>query len=421
MLNNEPSEIIVSGIGVTSAIAQGKNAFISALLEGRHKFNVMKRPGRQVPLNQSESNENKGNPTAFLGAEIDSLKIPESISKKQLRTASFSTKVALATLQEAWLDANLNEVEPTRIGLIVGGSNFQQRELVLTQEKYQNRSQFVQPSYGMSFLDSDLCGLCTEVFNIRGFAYTIGGASASGQAAVIHAINAVQSGQVDVCIALGALMDLSYWELQALRSLGAMGSNRFAAEPALACRPFDKNRDGFIFGESCGAVVIQKSDLALREGVKPYARLKGWTIGMDGNRNPNPSLEGEVRVIKNALHQSGLKDHQIDYINPHGTGSKIGDEIELKAIAQCGLNHSFINTTKSIIGHGLSAAGIVELIATALQMEAGILHPSRNLDSPMEPDYNWVKHKMISHSIKNALTISIGFGGINTAVVLQAV
>ncbi|WP_296705241.1 beta-ketoacyl synthase N-terminal-like domain-containing protein [Algoriphagus sp.] len=421
MLNYEPSEIIVSGIGITSAIGQGKSAFISALLEGRHNFSVMKRPGRQVPFNPTYASENRGNSTGFLGAEIDSLQIPESISKKQLRTASFSTKVALATLQEAWLDANLNEVEPTRIGLIVGGSNFQQRELVLTHEKHQNRSQFVQPTYGMSFLDSDLCGLCTEVFNIKGFAYTVGGASASGQVAVINAINAVQSGQVDVCIALGALMDLSYWECQALRSLGAMGSIRYSSEPELACRPFDKNRDGFIFGESCGAVVIQKSDFAKREGVQPYARLKGWAIGMDGNRNPNPSLEGEVGVIKNAIKHSGLVENQIDYINPHGSGSKIGDEIELKAISQCGLNHSFINTTKSITGHGLSAAGIVELIATILQMKAGSLHPCRNLDNPMESEYNWVRQRMVSHSIQNALNVSIGFGGINTAVVLQTV
>lgn len=417
----EPSEIIVSGVGITSAIGQGKSAFISALLEGRHNFDVMKRPGRQAPLRQSEASENKVNPTAFLGAEIDSLQIPDSISKKQLRTASFSTKVALATLQEAWVDANLDEVESTRIGLIVGGSNFQQRELVLTQEKHQNRSQFVQPTYGMAFLDSDLCGLCTEFFKIKGFAFTVGGASASGQLAVINAIKAVQSGHVDVCIALGALMDLSYWECQSLRSLGAMGSNRYASEPELACRPFDKNRDGFIFGESCGAVVIQKSDLAKRGGVKPYACLKGWSIGMDGNRNPNPSLEGEIGVIKSAIRQSGLNENQIDYINPHGTGSKIGDEIELKAISQCGLNHSFINTTKSITGHGLSAAGIVELIATILQMKSGSLHPSRNLDNPMKSDYNWVRQKMISHSIQNALNISIGFGGINTAVVLQAI
>ncbi len=419
MQGYEQCDILVSGIGVISAIGQGKRDFISALLQGRHRFDVMKRLGRQAPLALSEDDINSEKTTAFLGAEIESLKIPESISERLLRTASFSSKVALATLQEAWDDANLYEVEPTRIGLVVGGSNFQQRELVLTQEQYHNRRQFLPPNYAMSFMDSDLCGLCTEAFNIKGFAYTVGGASASGQLAVIHAINAVLTGQVDVCIALGALMDLSYWECQGFQSLGTMGSNRFAREPALACRPFDKNRDGFIFGESCGAVVIQKSDVTKRAGVKPYARFTGWAIGMDGNRNPNPSLEGEIGAIKKALQQTGLNANQIDYINPHGSGSVIGDEIELKAIAACGLEHAFINTTKSITGHGLSSAGMVELIATLLQMEAGSLHPSRNLDDPMKPDFNWVRQNMVSHAIQNALNISIGFGGINSAVFLQ--
>jgi malonyl-ACP decarboxylase len=405
-MKNKQSELVITGVGVTSAIGQGKTAFTSALMQGSHAFGVMQRPGRQ-----------KG--TSFIGAEISSLTYPERFSKRVLRTASLSGQVALVTLHEAWDEANLDAMDPSRIGLVIGGSNIQQRELVQTYESYQDRAAFIPPTYGLSFMDSDLCGFCTEQFGIRGLAYTVGGASASGQVAILQAAQMVLSGQVDVCIAMGALMDLSYWECQALRSLGAMGTDRYATEPAMACRPFNKQRDGFIYGECCGAVVIERAGSAMNRQVQPYAILSGWAMATDGNRNPNPSHEGEVRVIQKALAQAQLTSQDIDYINPHGTGSVIGDETELRAIRDCQLSHAYINATKSIIGHGLSAAGTVEVIATLLQMKECRLHPTRNLDDPLDPSLSWVGDQSVSHVIQHALTLSMGFGGINTALCLQ--
>lgn len=408
MKNYNQPNIVITGIGVTSAIGQGKTAFASALMQGQHAFGIMERPGRQ-----------KG--TSFLGAEIPFLSLPEILSKRLLRTASFSAQVALATLYEAWQEAQLDNVSPSRIGLIVGGSNFQQRELLKTYEAFVERVPFVRPTYGLSFMDSDLCGICTQQFGIQGASYTLGGASASGQVAVIQAIQAVQTGQVDVCIVIGALMDLSYLEFQALRTLGAMGSDRFANDPKMACRPFDNNRDGFIYGESCGAIVIEREDFSKNRQVNPYAKFSGWAITVDGNRNPNPSYEGEVQVIQKALKQAKLSNKAIDYINPHGTGSPIGDEIELRAIQDCQLSHAYINATKSITGHGLSAAGVVEIIATLIQMKESRLHPTRNLEDPIDSSFNWVKEPCVSHTMKHALNLSMGFGGVNTAIILQKI
>ena len=413
-------DIAISGVGVTSAIGQGKAAFLAALLEARHRFDTMRRAGRQQPLPVATAQAQPPQQApGFLGAEIESLSMPSSIAPCLLRNASFSAQVAVATLHEAWVDAALDEVEPTRIGLVVGGSNVQQRELVQAHDAYRGREQFLRPSYGMSFMDSDLCGLCTQAFGIRGLAYTVGGASASGQVAVVEAIHAVQSGRVDVCIAIGALMDLSYWECRGLRSIGAMGSDRYAHDPASACRPFDRDRDGFIFGESCGAVVIEKLQTAHRSGRKPYARVSGWAMGVDANRNPNPSVEGEVAVIKAALECADLTAADIDYVNPHGTGSAIGDLTELASLIQCGLGHARINATKSIAGHGLSAAGAVEAIAVVLQMQTGRLHPTRNLDDAIDDSLDWVGSEAVAHTMNNALNLSMGFGGVNTAVCLQ--
>jgi malonyl-ACP decarboxylase len=406
MKSYNQSELLITGIGVISAVGQGKKAFASALFQGKHGFDIMKRPGRQW-----ES-------TLFIGAEITSFSVPDEISKRILRTASFSGQVALVTLQEAWHDAQLDDTDSKRIGLVIGGSNLQQRDLLLTQQAYRTKVPFIPPTYGLSFMDSDLCGLCTEQFGIGGFAFTVGGASASGQMAIIQAIQALKSGQVDICIAMGALMDLSYWECQAFRSLGAMGSDRYADAPAFACRPFDQNRDGFIYGESCGAIVIERADSVMKRHVKPYALISGWAVTMDSNRNPNPSYEGEMRAIQKALTCANLSPREIDYINPHGTGSRIGDEIELRAICDCQLSHAYINATKSITGHGLSAAGMIEAIAILLQMKESRLHPTRNLEQPIMDNCNWVKGQSVPHIIKHALNLSMGFGGINTAICL---
>jgi malonyl-[acp] decarboxylase len=401
-----PPEVVVSGMGVISAIGQGKAAFTAALLDGKAAFDVMRRPGRQRD-------------SVYIGAEIPEIVFSPAIPSQTLRAASLSAQAALVVLQEAWSEASLGDVDPRRIGLIVGGSNVQQRELAQIQDAYSGRAMFLPPRYALSFMDSDLCGLCTERFGIRGLAYTVGGASASGQLAIIQATQAVLTKQLDVCVALGALMDLSHWECRSLRTLGAMGSDRYAGESALACRPFDRDHDGFIFGESCGALVIESLESSQGRGLEPYVALRGWSIVMDGNRNPNPSLQGETQAIQNALDASGWTSAQIDYINPHGTGSIVGDETELKAIRACGLSDAYINATKSLTGHGLSSAGAVEVIATLLQMRAGQLHPTRNLENPIDPALNWVKDKPIDHPIENALTLSMGFGGINTALCWQ--
>ncbi|MEV7775541.1 beta-ketoacyl synthase N-terminal-like domain-containing protein [Kitasatospora sp. NPDC086791] len=404
-------DLVFTGIGITTAVGQGRDAFLAALLDGSHAFGPMNRPGRQVP---SAPTGPDGTGPAFLGAEIGELAMPAAVPPRTLRTASLSARAALATLDEAWTDAGLADVDPYRIGLVIGGSNVQQRELTQLHARHAQQPEFLRPTYGMAFMDSDLCGLCTEVFPIRGFAHTLGGASASGLLAVLQAVRAVRSGQVDVCVAMGALMDLSYWECLAFRAMGAMAPGD---DPGAACRPFDRDRAGFVYGEACGAVVIERE--GARPGRAPYGRFLGGATAMDGNRNPNPSLEGETRVLRGALREAGLTASAVDYVNPHGTGSRLGDEIELAALRECGLTDARINATKSITGHGLTAAGTVEVIATLLQMRAGVLHPTRNLLDPMDPSLPWVGAAAEPWAVETAVSLSMGFGGISSAICLR--
>lgn len=399
-------EVSITGIGITTAVGQGRTAFAGALMRGDHAFGLMERPGRQ-----------KG--TEFIGAEIPEIDCGDRIDIRLKRTAGLSALAAIASLDEAWKDARLDEVPGDRIGLIIGGSNIQQREQLGIFQSYAERPTFIRPTYAITFLDTDLCGLCAEVFGIKGPSHSLGGASASGQLAVIQAMECVASGKADVCIAVGALMDLSYLEFQALRNVGAMGSDRFAKDPASACRPFDRSRDGFIYGEACGVVVVESRRSAAARQVPAYGIITGSGTAFAGSRNPNPDEACEIEAIRRALADAGLSAADIDYINPHGSGSSVGDMTELNAIEACGLSHAYINATKSITGHGLSAAGAVEVIATLIQMEADRLHPTRNLVEPERADLNWVTDRPVDHRITNALCLSYGFSGINTALCLR--
>jgi len=406
---------VITGIGVVSSIGNGKVDFMNALVNGHSNFSIMSRSGRQF-----ESNRDNDSQTKFIGAEIEEISASKNVNRSTLRTSSLSTQAALQALDEAWLESGLEDVCPKRIGLIVGGSNFQQREIYNIQRRFSGKHEFLRPTYAMNFMDSDLWGVCTQAYGIEGLAFSVGGASASGQLAVLQAIEALKGGIVDVCIAIGALMDLSAWECQAFRSLGAMGTSVYADTPGIAARPFDKNRDGFIYGESCAAIVIENSEtLEQRSSVKKYASVLGSAMKVDANRDPNPSVEGEIEVIKQVLTQAGLTGENIDYVNPHGTGSGIGDSTELDALAACNLRSANLNTTKSLIGHGLTAAGTVELAAVLLQLDSGKLHPCLNMDDPLENNFNWVGDKQIETSAKKAINLSYGFCGINTAVCVE--
>lgn len=405
------TRLVVSGIGISTAIGCGKHAFAGALREGRHAFGHLQRPGRILVDGDGE--------IRFVGAEIDENALTSALDARAARTASWSAKVAASTVAEAWDDAGLSALPAARIGLVIGGSNLQQREQALMHDAQRGRARFVRPSYASSFMDTDLVGICAERFGIRGACWSAGGASASGQLAVIHAAMSVLAGQADAVVAVGGLMDLSYWELQSLRSAGAMGTDLFAQSPALAARPFDRQRDGFIFGEGCAALVVETEASAKRRGAAAYAQLLGWGVTGDASRGTAPSAQGEIDAIGLALRHAGIAAADIDYYNAHGTGSPLGDETEIEAIHGSGLSRASINATKSITGHGLSAAGAVELVATMLQMKQGWLHPTRNLEAPVDASLDWVVGTARNREIEFAVSLSLGFGGTNTAICLR--
>ena len=396
-------------MGILTPIGQNIATFQEALLTGKTQFGYLQRPGREGIK-------------PFLGAELPDIEtkslFPEYSSL--LRTASWSTQIATIAVSEAWQDAKLSSgvVNPERIGIVVGGSNFQQRYQEQIWLRYGSRPEFLRPTYGLTFWDTDLVSLLSQCFQIQGEGYSVAGASAGGSVALIHAARQIQLGVADVSIAVGPLFDISRWECQGLKNLGAMGSERYADTPHLACRPFDRDHDGFIYGEGCGVVILERADHPQQRGVVSHGELIGWGFCLEGKRSPEPSQKGEERAMNAALAMADLKPEQIDYVNTHGTSSPLGDKTEVAALKALGLFNCFVNATKSLTGHCLTAAGVVELIATLLQMKGGFCHPTHNLVNPIDPTINWVKEGVVKADIEYAISNSFAFGGINTALVI---
>lgn len=389
----------VIGIGVATGFGYGKAALLDGLLSGRDVFAPLRRPGREALPGQPP----------FIGVELPDP--PALLSPRAGRTVGLSGQVAIAVLDEAWREAGLDACVPERIGLVVGGSNLQGRAALLAQQEHLAGRRFVSPHQAYAALDTDLCSLCASHFGIRGFAHTVGGASASGALAVLHAAAAIRSGQVDACLAVGALQDVSAADLRAFQALGALAEGTVA--PGEACRPFDRGRRGFVFGEGCAALVLA------RDGAG-YGRIRGGAQVVSGQRGPEPSLEGECRVISQALAAAGVESGAIDYVNAHATGTPRGDDTEAAAIAAAGLGAAWVNATKSLTGHGIAAAGALECAAALLQMRVGWLHATRNLVAPIDPSLRFVRGTPVACQVSHALSLSFGFGGIETALVLQA-
>ncbi|MBL4837427.1 MAG: hypothetical protein JKY34_07595 [Kordiimonadaceae bacterium] len=403
--HNSKAPLAVTGIGAACGAGFGKTALKEALFGTKNLFSFLERPGRQ-----SDKQD-----TPFIGIELP--ESPPTILPARIeRTVGLSGRVAVSVLHEAWHEANLDGVDPKRIGLIVGGSGLNSREQALAATAYSKRPAFIPPRYGHVFLDTEVGSICTSAFPIRGFYNTVGAASASGLVATLQAMQAVQSGQVDVCIALGALQDLSLFDLQGMRAMGAMGSARFKDAPQKASRPMSQDHDGFIYGEACAALVIERLDSSRAH----YGILAGGAQVVDGNRGPEPNSKSQQKAAHMALQKAGLQVEDIDYVNGHATGTPLGDKTELETYKELGLEKAWVNTTKSILGHGLSAAGAIELAAVLLQMREGQLHPCNNLNPALDTSLKWVGPAPQPHKIQNALKFSFGFGGINTALALKA-
>jgi malonyl-ACP decarboxylase len=412
-----PARVAVTGMGIVSAAGTGIAAFAAALREGRCAARPFGGQGRLAAI-----------PAATLaGFDLDealasSGDIPAALvqrARRAARRAPLPVRAAVAAAVQAWHGAGLARGAPEDTCLVVAGHNVNQRYGAEVRAKFAERPEHLSPAYAVHFLDTDHVGTLSEVLELRGEGLTVGGASASGNVGLLHGLRLVRSGDAPACLVVGAMMDLSEMEMAAFESIGALSPGDPGGDPARACRPFDEWRSGFVYGQASACVVLEPAAAARARGAAILGELCAGSLVLDGTRGTDPSVEGEARAMTLALARAGVPAERIDYVNAHATASRLGDEVELAALERVfGAASPWLNSTKAITGHTLSAAGVVEAIATLIQMSEGFIHPNPNLDDPMRTRCRLAGKTHEHAQAAIALSNSFGFGGIHTSIVL---
>ena len=415
---------VVTGVGILSSISNNTKDFLNSLLTGKCGISYLDYIKDAIL-------------SIDIGAEIKDINFPELINrntdidddvrKTALRIAQkapFPLKTTLISALEAWCNSGIDSCDynPYDIGLIVAGQNISQNHQYEIHQKYWKKPTFIFPTYAMNFMDTDIVANVSDLLGIRGEGFSVGGASASGNVAIIKAMQLIQLEQVKACLVIGPLTYLSPLELQAFYNIGAIVGKNIFDNPAEACRPFDERHSGFVYGQASACMMLESYEFASRRNAKILSEIAGCGFVLDSNRFSNPNVEGEAFAMEKALSTAGINRKDIDYINSHGSSSPLGDKTEIEAIKNVfkdSIGKVLINSTKALTGHCLFSAGIVEAISTILQLNQSFIHPNINLDNPIDKECNFAGKKSNNENIYWAMSNSFGFGGINSSIIFK--
>ena len=345
--------------------------------------------------------------------------------RKLVSKSPWSTRLSMLLAADAWVNAGMREAgyPPERVASIVAGHNLG------FNHQYENRRIFEQePDHmdallALTGLDTDHAGCVSEALNVRGPIYTVGSACASANTALRCAIDEVRWHGCDAALVVGAVLDFSPVELHAMALMGAITYQSFNDEPTRASRPFDTRREGFVPAHGGAVLVVEPWENAQRRGAKIWAEVLAVETCSDANHLPNPSEDGQSYLMKRVLDEAGLRPEDIDYVNAHATSTPLGDITEVRSIKRVFGEHAHelkINATKSMLGHTCWAAPAVETVAAILQMHAGRLHPSINVDHlDPEIDLDVLANRGCDARVRYCMKNSFGFGGINAVSILR--
>jgi malonyl-ACP decarboxylase len=408
--------VAITGLGAVTALGIGVNAFDSALRAGRSGIRSGDSRAAPAPVWAPLPGPDILSAVARFGLR--------EATVKQVRRAGHQSppglQCALVAAAEAFQQAGLDRRDEPALGLVVAGSNLTNQDVVEAHSR-QLAGKQVRPRYAAQFLDSDHVGTISEALSLVGEGYTVGGASASGGVAIALGRRAILCGDMSAVLVVGPPTMLSAVELSALGAVGALFGGEMPDEPSCSCRPFDQKAAGFVYGQGAAAIVLERYDVSAEQRRRTLAVLRGASMGLDGNRATDPSVEGEKSAMREALAQAGMNPGDVDFVSTHGTSSALGDRIEAKAIREVfgAGGRPWLNATKALTGHCLSAAAIIEAVAVVLQLRGGYLHPNPTLRNPIDPSLALVGASARECAARVALSNSFGFGGINSSQVIS--
>jgi len=405
--------VVITGLGVVTSLGLSVEEFFSNLLAGK---SGVSRITRFDPANLE---------VQFAG-EIKNFPFRERFDIKLEKRTDRFTQYALWASLDAVKDAqlNLDSIDKDRVGVVIGSGMGGIETWEIEHIKYLNGGpKKVSPLLVPMMIPDMASGQVSIYFGFRGPNFCVTSACASGAHAIGEAYRLIKAGDADIIITGGSEAPITGYCISSFANMGALSKRN--EEPEKASRPFDRDRNGFVLGEGCGVVVLEELSHALKRNAKIYCEICGYGTSADAYHitAPDENGEGAYMAMANALKEAKLSPTDIDYINAHGTSTKLNDKVEVMAIKRLFKEHAYkllINSTKSMIGHLLGGAGAVEFVVTCLSVYYNKIHPTINLDNPDEGmDLDFVRFKMKEKEIFAALSNSFGFGGHNACLAVK--
>ena len=421
-------KIVITGMGAVTPIGSGVEEYWNNLIAGACGIDKI----RQFDATDL---------AVRIAAEVHSFDLQKYMPKKMIHETDAFTQYAYVAAAEALAMAGKKDGErsgenarmsgdpdgsagiglpadPDQTGIVMGTAMAGVATTAATQEILTNAvHKNVGPRFVPRILGNIAAAQIAIAHGITGHSVTLSTACASGGDAVSAAAMLLQADEADAILAVGAesiLCPLVIYSLANAHTLSRMND-----DPQHSCRPFDAHRSGFVIGEGGGALVLETEENALARGATIYAELAGWANNNEAYHviKPNPDGVSSIKCMRKALFRAGLSPQDIDYINAHGTGTKLGDEAELNALGQL-FEGSAISSTKGATGHMMGAGGITEAIACIQAIRKGIVPPTLNLED-CDSDLDLVRGESRKMTVDTAMTNAFGFGGQNSSLIFR--
>lgn len=412
--------VVVTGMSVNTAIGDTLDGFRDALLSGRSAISQWK----AFPTDRVYSKVGGDLSHYDVDAKLASFdgRIPAEAFKRLknlVKRVPWTTKLTMLLATDGWLDAGLFDAgyDPHAQAVVVSGHNLNALYQYDTRRQFEEEPDFIDGMTSLYSLDTDHAGCVSEVLQTRGPIFTMGAACASGNVALRTAIDEIRHHGAETAMVVGAVLEFAPIDVHAMAIMGAITFQSFNDAPARASRPYDTRREGFVPAHGGATLVLEEYEAARRRGARIHAEVLGCAANSDGNHLPQPSEDGQARVMARVLADAGLVPDDVDYVNAHATSTPLGDLTELRSIKRVFGDHAYrlaINAPKSMLGHCCWSAPTVETVAGLLQMRAGRLHQSINIDE-LDPavDLDVCRDGPQDRDVRVMLKNSFGFGGIN--------
>ncbi|MCH4271693.1 beta-ketoacyl-ACP synthase II [Kerstersia gyiorum] len=405
--------VVITGLGIVSPVGNDIATAWDNIVNGRSGI------GRITRFDPSGL-------TTQIAGEVKDFDVTQYIPSKEARQMDTFIHYGVAAGVQAWQDSGLEitEANADRVGVIVGSGIGGLPRIEETQTEYLERgARRISPFFVPASLINLISGQLSIRFGMRGPSYAVVSACTTGLHSIGDAARLIEYGDADVMLAGGAESTVSPLGIGGFAAMRALSLRN--DDPETASRPWDRDRDGFVLGEGAGVLVLEEYEHARKRGARIYGEFAGYGMSSDAHHITAPNREGPARGVQNALRNGGINAEDVSYVNAHGTSTPLGDKNETEALKLAFGDHAHklvINSTKSMTGHLLGAAGGIEAVFTTLAVYNQVSPPTINLfNQDPECDLDYCANQARDLKIDVALSNSFGFGGTNGSMVVRKV